>query len=99
MLLNRAFPLKGLLTTLPVLCLGLFGPLAPQLARRFGSERSIAGALLLLAGVLLYLEQKKAEDVELAFFKINALIGFVILLMVLISSMSEIMGNMRLTLP
>jgi cyanate permease len=36
--------MAGLLTTLPVLCLGLFGPLAPQLARRFGSERSIAGA-------------------------------------------------------
>jgi len=39
----------GLLTTLPVLCLGLFGALAPHLARRFGSERSIAGVLLLLA--------------------------------------------------
>ncbi|BBF86771.1 cyanate transport protein CynX [Aquitalea magnusonii] len=39
----------GLLTTLPVLGLGLFGALAPQLARRYGSERSIAGVLLLLA--------------------------------------------------
>lgn len=46
--------MASLLTTLPVLCLGLFGPLAPQLARRFGSERSIAGALLLLSiGILL----------------------------------------------
>jgi CP family cyanate transporter-like MFS transporter len=36
--------MAGLLTTLPVLCLGLFGALAPHLARRFGSERSIAGA-------------------------------------------------------
>lgn len=41
--------MAGLLTTLPVLCLGLFGALAPHLARRFGSERSIAGVLLLLA--------------------------------------------------
>ncbi|WP_159875062.1 CynX/NimT family MFS transporter [Aquitalea denitrificans] len=41
--------MAGLLTTLPVLCLGLFGALAPHLARRFGSERSIAGILLLLA--------------------------------------------------
>jgi len=40
----------GLLTTLPVLCLGLFAPLAPILARRFGSERVILGILLTLAG-------------------------------------------------
>lgn len=37
---------------------------------------------LLLSGFLLYLEQKKANDVELAFFKINAVLGFVILGMV-----------------
>ncbi|WP_431196915.1 CynX/NimT family MFS transporter [Pseudomonas entomophila] len=43
----------GLLTTLPVLCLGLFAPLAPILARRFGSERVIFGILLTLAlGIL-----------------------------------------------
>ncbi|MFD3213575.1 MFS transporter, partial [Pseudomonas sp. LR_7] len=43
----------GLLTTLPVLCLGLFAPLAPVLARRFGSERVILGILLTLAlGIL-----------------------------------------------
>lgn len=43
----------GLLTTLPVLCLGLFAPLAPVLARRFGSERVVLGILLTLAlGVL-----------------------------------------------
>ena len=33
----------GLLTTLPVLCLGLFAPLAPLLARRFGAERVVLG--------------------------------------------------------
>ncbi|WP_144170701.1 MFS transporter [Pseudomonas sp. Kh13] len=44
----------GLLTTLPVLCLGLFAPLAPVLARRFGSERVILGILVTLAlGILL----------------------------------------------
>ncbi|OFS71669.1 MFS transporter [Pseudomonas sp. HMSC08G10] len=43
----------GLLTTLPVLCLGLFAPLAPVLARRFGSERVVLGILLTLAlGIL-----------------------------------------------
>ena len=40
----------GLLTTLPVLCLGLFAPLAPLLARRLGSERTVLLILLTLAG-------------------------------------------------
>ncbi|HEY9102630.1 MFS transporter [Chitinimonas sp.] len=40
----------GLLTTLPVLCLGLFAPLAPILARRLGAEQAI---LLVLAGLML----------------------------------------------
>lgn len=44
----------------------------------------IALPLLILTGYLLYLEQKKAEDVELAFFKINAIAGFCVLTMVLI---------------
>ena len=44
----------GLLTTLPVLCLGLFAPLAPVLARRFGAERVVLGILLTLAaGIIL----------------------------------------------
>lgn len=40
--------------------------------------------LLVVTGVLLYTEQKKAEDVELAFFKINAVAGFAVLAMVLV---------------
>ncbi|QNM94788.1 CynX/NimT family MFS transporter [Chitinimonas koreensis] len=44
----------GLLTTLPVLCLGLFAPLAPVLARRLGGERTVLLALaILMAGLLL----------------------------------------------
>lgn len=39
----------SLLTTLPVLCLGLFAPLAPRLARSFGSEGAILGLLVVLA--------------------------------------------------
>jgi 4-hydroxybenzoate polyprenyltransferase len=39
---------------------------------------------LLLSGYLLYLEHKKAEDVELAFFKINAAFGFVVFLMIIV---------------
>lgn len=45
---------------------------------------SFALPFLLLTGYLLYLEQKKAEDVELAFFKINAVAGFSVLVMVLL---------------
>ncbi|WP_454853627.1 CynX/NimT family MFS transporter [Rhizobium binxianense] len=39
----------SLLTTLPVVCLGAFSPLAPRLAQRIGSERTLLGVLLLLA--------------------------------------------------
>lgn len=41
---------------------------------------------LLLSGLLLYLEQQKADDVELAFFKINILLGFNIFAMVILPS-------------
>lgn len=44
----------GLLTTLPVLCLGLFAPLAPRLAQRLGTEKTVLWVLLLLGvGVIL----------------------------------------------
>ncbi|WKE65561.1 cyanate transporter [Gallaecimonas kandeliae] len=44
----------GWLTTLPVLCLGLFAPLAPLLAQRLGLGWAVRLALLaILAGVLL----------------------------------------------
>ncbi len=42
----------GALTTLPVLCLGLFAPMAPWLSKRFGPEQTLAGCLALLAGGL-----------------------------------------------
>ena len=38
---------------------------------------------LLLSGYLLYLEHHKSEDVELAFFRINAILGFSVFAMVL----------------
>ncbi|MCX6135515.1 MAG: putative 4-hydroxybenzoate polyprenyltransferase [Ignavibacteriales bacterium] len=42
--------------------------------------------LLMLSGYLLYLEHKKAGDVELAFFKINAVLGFVVLGMIVVGA-------------
>jgi len=39
----------SLLTTLPVVCLGAFSPLAPRLAQRIGTERTLLGMLVLLA--------------------------------------------------
>lgn len=39
----------GILTTLPVLFLGLSAPLAPLLAKQIGSERALSTALLVLA--------------------------------------------------
>ncbi|MFQ5790688.1 MAG: 4-hydroxybenzoate octaprenyltransferase [Acidobacteriota bacterium] len=42
-------------------------------------EGVVAALFLLVAGGLLYLEHRKAEDVELAFFKVNAALGFIVL--------------------
>jgi CP family cyanate transporter-like MFS transporter len=39
----------SVLTTLPVICLGVFSFPAPNLARRFGAERVIFGSMLLIA--------------------------------------------------
>lgn len=44
----------------------------------------LALPLLLLTGYLLYLEQRRAEDVELAFFRINAIAGFAVFSMVFV---------------
>jgi len=44
----------GVLTTLPILCFGVFAPLAPSLTRFWSAERAIlAGLLLLTAGIVL----------------------------------------------
>jgi CP family cyanate transporter-like MFS transporter len=40
----------GMLTTLPILCFGLFAPFAPRLARRASPEFIILASLLILAG-------------------------------------------------
>ena len=43
----------------------------------------VAGVFLGVIGLLLYLEHKKSENVDLAFFKINILVGFAVFLFVL----------------
>ena len=55
------------------------------LAVLFATYTRALGSLLFLlsSGYLLYLEHKKSSDVELAFFKINAVVGFSVLGMVL----------------
>src|SRR6185503_11875697 len=45
--------------------------------------------LVAVAGVLLYLEQRFSEDVNLAFFKVNVWVGFVVLAIVLLGRWLE----------
>jgi len=42
----------GLLTTAPVLAFGLVSPLAPRLAARFGSDRTLIASMLVMAAAL-----------------------------------------------
>ncbi|MFC9325869.1 CynX/NimT family MFS transporter [Kitasatospora sp. NPDC057015] len=52
--LGLSSTVSGLITTVPVLFQGLGAPLTPRLTRRFGTERVVLGAVLVLgAGVLL----------------------------------------------
>ena len=67
----------GLLTTLPVLCLGLFAPLAPVLARRFGSERVILGILATLALGIVVRSSLGATGVFLGSLMAGASIGII----------------------
>ena len=65
----------GALTTLPVLCLGLFAPLAPWLAKRLGAERALAGGLLLLTGGLLLRGLPAVPALFLGTLMVGAAIG------------------------
>lgn len=55
--IQRTFGLSstvsGLITTIPVLFQGLGAPLTPRLTRRFGTERVVLGAVLVLGGGVL----------------------------------------------
>ncbi|MBD2751018.1 MFS transporter [Microvirga sp. BT688] len=54
----------GVLTTMPVLCFGAFGPIAPFLSAKLGLERTIAALLMCLAAGLAL----RALPVSLALF-------------------------------
>jgi CP family cyanate transporter-like MFS transporter len=43
--LGASHAVVGLLTTIPVLCMGLFAPLGPFVAARFGPRRALAGCV------------------------------------------------------
>jgi len=47
--LDVSHSVAGLLGTIPVLCMGVFAPPAPYLARRYGSRLAIAGCLAAIA--------------------------------------------------
>lgn len=69
--LGMSGAVAGYLTTLPVLCLGLFAPFAPRLADRYGAERVLLTVLLLIgAGTAL-----RALDAMTALFLGSALAG------------------------
>jgi CP family cyanate transporter-like MFS transporter len=61
----------GVLTALPVLCFGLLAPVAPRLAARFGIERTLFGALVVLClGIAL-----RIVDATAALFAGTVLVG------------------------
>src|SRR5204863_9246582 len=57
--------------------------LGGPLGSRLSPVRILPGVLLAGAGALLFLEQRWAEDVNLAFFKVNVWVGLTVLAIVL----------------
>ena len=49
--LHISHGVAGLLATIPVLCMGVFAPLAPPMLRRFGSRAAIGASLVAAAAV------------------------------------------------
>jgi 4-hydroxybenzoate polyprenyltransferase len=81
----RALRVAAVLHLLAFFCLA-FAAGAVLLASPRVSEWALPGVVVMLtvAGVLLYLEQRWAEDVDLAFFRVNVFVGFAVLGVVLI---------------
>ncbi|HZJ92622.1 MAG TPA: MFS transporter [Thiopseudomonas sp.] len=67
----------SLLTTLPVLCLGLFAPFAPLFARRLGIERCLALGLIILSAGLALRGLTNATTLFIGTLMVGAAIGIV----------------------
>ncbi len=81
---RRALRVAGALHALAFLCLvAVTGLLLGATPRVAGWAMPVALLALAGTGVLLYLEQRWAEDVDLAFFKVNVFVGFGVLATVL----------------
>jgi CP family cyanate transporter-like MFS transporter len=48
--LDLSASVAGLLTTIPVLCMGIFAPIGPRVAARVGPATALAGCLVLIVG-------------------------------------------------
>jgi CP family cyanate transporter-like MFS transporter len=68
--------IAGLLTTIPVLCMGIFAPIGPRIAARLGPRTALAACLALLAGAgLLRAVAPGVPLILLATFAIGVAIG------------------------
>jgi 4-hydroxybenzoate polyprenyltransferase len=72
---DRALQVSRILHILAFICLGILYLLSRHTLS--------AGILLALIGSLLFWESRKTTDIDLAFFKINAILGFVVLAFVI----------------
>jgi len=79
---KRALGVAGLLHALAFAAL-VEAALVLMRAAHAGWAWPAVGAALAIAGALLYLEQRWAENVDLAFFKVNVFVGLAVLAMVL----------------
>ena len=81
-----ALRLAGVLHALAFACLvGAALPLLRGLPAPPAWAWPAVGTALAAAGILLYLEQRWAENVDLAFFKVNVFVGLAVLAMVLVA--------------
>jgi 4-hydroxybenzoate polyprenyltransferase len=89
---NRAMQVSGVLHLIAFSCLLSVarvlwnGPLVPSWTPW---AIPVLSLLLATAAALLYLEQRWAEDVNLAFFKVNVYVGFVVLAIVLVARAAD----------
>jgi CP family cyanate transporter-like MFS transporter len=67
--------MAGLLTTLPVLCFGLFSPVAPRLAHRFGLDTALLGAMIVLCAAIAFRSLPSTAVLFLATAVIGMAIG------------------------